>query len=223
MDEGSGARSAAIRAVQDVTPHRLRERLETRLAAAPPAPGEVAMASARHHAEDPPGAEAADIAGAVQQIFVGLRITRELIETDPWTGVDERPQAADLEIVAADVLLARGVARLAWTDVRHKAVAVVREFGQDQADRLAGEDHPDRRNLEASILDLAIVAGAASAGVEPDPAAMRGIPYGPGIEAGRMPPVMTVLEGTVLEAAAEVGPRIRGHEDGLRSGAGDTD
>lgn len=223
MDEGSRARSAAIRAIQDVTPDRLRERLETRLAAAPPAPGEVTIASARHHGTDGPGANAPALAGAVQQIFVGLRITRELIEMDPWRDHDGRPNDADLEIVAADVLVARGVSRLASTAAAETAVQVVREFGQDQADRLDERSSGTRRHLEASVLELAIVAGAASSGVPPEGAIRRSIPAGPGIEAGRMPPTVSIVEGTALEPVADIGPRIGLPEDGLRSGASDTD
>lgn len=223
MDEGISARSAAIRAVQDVTPDRLRERIEARLEAAPPAPGDVAIASARHHGEDPPDGTAADVAGAVQQIFVGLRITRELIETDPWRDLDTRPNEADLEIVAADVLLARGVSRLSSTEAANTAVQVVREFGQDQAERLEGRAVGSQRSLEASVLELAVVAGAASSGFEPEPAVRRTVPQGPGIEAGRMPPTSAILEGTALESVAEVGPRARPSDDPLPSGASDTD
>lgn len=223
MDEGSRARSEAIRAMQDVTPDRLRERIEARLAAAPAAPGEVTIASARYHGADVTEGTVMDLAGAVQQIFVGLRITRELIETNPWHELDNRPSDADLEIVAADVLIARGVSRLASTAAAETAVEVVRTFGQEQAERLEHGRVSEERSLEATILELAVVAGAASSGVTPEASVRRTVPRGPGVEPGRMPPTVTVLEGTVLEPVAEVGPRAGVADDGLRSGASDTD
>lgn len=80
-------------------------------------------------------------------------------------------QTADLAIVAADVLVARGFSLLAATAAADTAVETVRSFGRDQTRR----DDSDAdaaaldANLERDVLDLAVEAGAIAAGVSPDP------------------------------------------------------
>ncbi|MFB6312205.1 MAG: hypothetical protein ABEH64_13610, partial [Salinirussus sp.] len=76
---------------------------------------------------------------------------------------------ADLEILAADVMVARGFYLLARTDAAGDAVGVVRSFGRDQTARRETGDPAIDRNLEADVLELAVVAGATVAGVEVPP------------------------------------------------------
>lgn len=74
-------------------------------------------------------------------------------------------RAANLAVLAADVLVARGVSLLARTDAVRTAVGVIRRFGRNRVGREAGPV-PDR-SLEADVFELAVVAGATV--VHPEP------------------------------------------------------
>ncbi|ELY90395.1 hypothetical protein C483_12823 [Natrialba hulunbeirensis JCM 10989] len=82
-------------------------------------------------------------AAGVQLIYEGLRLTRTLAHEEPWerpTTADEvsdgmDPATADLAILAADILVARGFYLLAHTDAAEKAVQTVQAFGHDQTRR----------------------------------------------------------------------------------------
>jgi hypothetical protein len=82
---------------------------------------------------------------------------------------------ADLDVVAADVLVARGFYLLARTDAADRAVDVVRAFGRDQ--RLGRREGADvdalDRNLEADVFALAVVAGMTAVGATPSPAVLE--------------------------------------------------
>jgi hypothetical protein len=185
MDEAAAVRRAARHAVEDVEPEPLRERIESHLESASMVPGVLTLLCVRAFddgtntfAVDPAGDLAdpvAERAAGVQLIYDGLRLTRDLAHEEPWAGVqradsDDRAEAlraaddADLAILAADVLVARGFYLLARTEAAGAAVGVVRAFGRDQTvRRRTGEDGLDR-NLEADVLELAAVAGATVAG-----------------------------------------------------------
>ncbi|NGM68596.1 hypothetical protein G6M89_06160 [Natronolimnobius sp. AArcel1] len=127
-------------------------------------------------------------AAGVQLIYEGLRLTRTLAHTEPWleaASAAETPATAgaegttpvaphadtdgDLEILAADILVARGFYLLARTDAAETAVETVQSFGRDQTHRHDGtatgkadgtaSDTIDA-NLERDILALAVETGA---------------------------------------------------------------
>ncbi|UTF53859.1 DUF7114 family protein [Natronosalvus rutilus] len=110
-------------------------------------------------------------AAGVQLIYEGLRLTRALAHDEPWaeTTGDTR---ADLEILAADILVARGFYLLARTDAADTAVRTVRRFGRDQTTR-ADADETDAAaldaNLEQDVLELAVRTGATAADADPTP------------------------------------------------------
>jgi len=170
MDEAAQARAAARETLQDVTPRRLRERLEARLAEAELAPGVLTLLAARATGREAGRATLDRSAAGVQLIYEGLHLTRTLARDPPWQR-DERDGdgAADIDVLAADVLVARGFYLLASTEAADKAVETVRSFGRDEANREAGR--PDRsladRTLEADVFELAIVAGVSAVGVAP--------------------------------------------------------
>jgi hypothetical protein len=172
MDDAVRARDAAREALDDIEPDRLRDALEGRLADASMTPGVLALLSAR--ALDP-GADLedeVDRAAGVQLIYEGLRLTRSLAHEEPWAANPGNDIEADLDIVAADVLVSRGFYLLARTEAADRAVETVRAFGRDQTRR----DDPDEdgdaldRNLEASVFALAVVAGTTAVGGDPPPA-----------------------------------------------------
>ncbi len=108
-------------------------------------------------------------AAGVQLIYEGLRLTRSLAHEEPWAGSNETADEADLAILAADILVARGFYLLARTDAADKAVRTVQAFGRDQTRRNDGSDDPPSidANLERDTLELAVLAGAAAVGETP--------------------------------------------------------
>jgi hypothetical protein len=168
MDDVARARAAAREAVSDITPPRLRTLIDDRLADATVTPGVLTLASARATGE--PGGDELDrrVAG-VQLIYDGLSLTRTLARAPPW---EERPTVtADMEVLVADVLVGRGFYLLARTEAAGKAVETVRAFGHDET---IAETAPDAAAgaLETDVFELAVVAGASAAGVDP-PAGTR--------------------------------------------------
>ena len=175
MEEAAAVRRAAIASVDDVEPVRLREDLRAVIDGGSMVPGVLTVLTARAGGTDADGAEApgdgapvpegvAERAAGVQLIYDGLRLTRRLSQEEPWRDGDR--QTADMSVLAADVLVARGFYLLARTEAAGAAVEVVRAFGRDQTDRRT-ENRPELdANLEADVLELAVVAGAATAGTE---------------------------------------------------------
>jgi hypothetical protein len=82
-------------------------------------------------------------AAGVQLIYDGLRVTRTLAAEEPWDDPNRDRTEADMAILAADVLVARGFHLLARTECAARAVGTVRRFGRDQAQQRAGSDGSD--------------------------------------------------------------------------------
>ncbi|SDK46988.1 DUF7114 family protein [Natronorubrum texcoconense] len=199
MEKADSCRRAAYDAVADVEPPELHDYIEASLAEASMVPGVLTIESAAATATDghsvleadaPPsenGAEYSDElddtsgvatqAAGVQLIYEGLRLTRVLAHDEPWIengAGGESAETGDLEILAADILVARGFYLLARTDAAGKAVRTVQAFGRDQSRRTmgdGGETDPATidANLERDILELAVLTGAAAVGETPSP------------------------------------------------------
>ena len=180
MDDAVRVREAACEAVDDIDPDRLREVLLERLSDAPMTPAVLTLVSARapETGVDTDTDGIAERAAGVQLIYEGLRLTRSLAWAEPWTettnvGVEDID--ADLDVLAADVLVSRGFYLLARTDAAGRAVDVVRAFGRDQTlARGEGADTPGLdRNLEADVFALALAVGMTAVGATPSPAAVE--------------------------------------------------
>ncbi len=184
MDEAAAVRRAALEAVDDVDPDRLFERIEQRVEGGSMAPGALTLCSAAA-VEEAVGTDGiGDRAAGVQLIYEGLRLTRSLAHAEPWAGhsrlddwsastvaaarsgdgKEQAAAAADLDVLVADILVARGFYLLARTEAAEAAVAVVRSFGQDQTVRRETDDPTLDGNLEADVFELAVVAGTTAAG-----------------------------------------------------------
>jgi len=168
MEEVAAVRRAALDATADVEPAPLRERIATHLDDGSMVPGVLTILAARAASDGALGPVAdsdgtlvepvANRAAGVQLIYEGLRLTRQLSQEVPWTSGDK--DGGDLAILVADVLVSRGFYLLARSEAADAAVATVRAFGRDQS---LGQETDDRsldRNLEADVLELAVVAGA---------------------------------------------------------------
>lgn len=177
MEDTAAVRRAALDTFDDVEPVRLRDRIEARLRSADLAPGLLTVESARA-ARDGAFDGVVDRAAAVQGVYEGLRLTRSLAHADPWggdavaNGVGGAPtdrDEADLAVLVADILVARGFHVLARTEVASRAVGVIQTFGSDQTVRRQTGDAALDRNLEADILELSIRTGITGVGASPGP------------------------------------------------------
>ncbi len=94
----------------------------------------------------------------VQLGYEGLCLTRELIDDESWLDSHQSTDA-DLDVLAAEVLVARGFNILAETNTVTDAVDIVRTFGRNRAHERDGSDKTDP-SLEADIVSLAVTTGA---------------------------------------------------------------
>jgi len=223
MEEADRTRVAAREAVRDVEPPDLRAAIADRLGGGSAVPGVLTILSARAATGHADGEALERRAAGVQLIYEGLSLTRELVDAEPWRGdVGDAERPADLEVLAADVLVARGFRLLARTGAADAAVRTVREFGRERTDARAGRE-PTAQSLEASVFDLAAVAGATAAGSE-TPLALR--QYLVGLAASRGDPPLAAAEDVLPEAVLDVMGRVTGPpaadpEDALRPSATD--
>ncbi|RLM59854.1 hypothetical protein DVK02_03760 [Halobellus sp. Atlit-31R] len=232
MDDAVRVRDAAHEAVDDIEPDRLREVLFDRLSSAPMTPAVLALVSAR---APETGVETdtdglAERAAGVQLIYEGLRLTRSLAHNEPWTRTDESDLSgdidADLDVLAADVLVSRGFYLLARTDAAGRAVDVVRAFGRDQTLRQGEGADVDvlDRNLEADVFALAVVTGLTAAGETPPPALLdyvselaRECDLG-----GELQPADVALSESAIERIASLSAVGGGSDDRVPSSATDS-
>ena len=218
MDAAVRARTAARETIEDIEPPRLRTVLHERLAAASMAPGVLVLESALGREPSLASEAVIDRGVGVQLIYEGLHLTRSLAHNEPWTTVDEGEIDADLEILAADILVSRGFYLLARTEVSDAAVETVRAFGRDQTHQQEPDADSKTRdkNLEADIFVLAVRAGVTAVGGEPSDSLVGFV-----AETARsyetLPPATTVVTDAVRKRLAEGG----GGDDPVASSIGD--
>ena len=159
MDEIAHARAAFRDGIGDIEPDALRFRLERVLESASMTPGALTVISAAALDESADYDIASRRGAGVQMSYEGLRLSRELIHTDPWSNGDR--SEGNLNAIAAEVLVARGFEYLAHTGVALDIVDAVRHFGRDQTLRETTDDTEslDTR-LEAEFIRIAVLAGS---------------------------------------------------------------
>lgn len=164
MEEAAAVRQAAVETVRDVVPDPLQDRIVGFIDDGSMIPGTVTVLAAESFGGDEAAVDGLlERAVGVQLIYDGLRLTRELVHGDPWARGEKSD--ADMGILAADVMVARGFYLLARSDSAECAVEVVRAFGRDQTEyRERGESSLDS-HLERDVLELAVLAGATAVGV----------------------------------------------------------
>lgn len=206
MEEADRARTAARDAVRDVEPSDLQRAMVERLSDCSAVPGALVFFAAdatSGHTDD----GLAERAAGVLLVYEGLALTRELVAAVPWTADgDDADTPADLDVLAADVLVAKGFRLLARTEAADAAVRTVREFGRERTDIQAGRES-STRSLEASVFDLAVVAGA-SASTTDVPLSLRQYAVGLADSWGERP--LGAPEDVLPEHPAEVMARVAG-------------
>jgi len=213
MEEAAAVRRAALAAVDDVDPARLRDRIEDRIEAASMTPGVCTLVSASATGCEHDRDGISERAAGVQLIYEGLRLTRTLAHDDPWLDGDR--DAADLDVLIADILVSRGFYLLARTEAADAAVEVVRAFGTDQTVRRETEDDSLDRNLEADVLELAVVAGVTAAGAHPTPRLRE---YTNDLVNDALPAV-DIFGDDVIETLASLAATDATANDGVRTSA----
>lgn len=168
MERADSCRRAARDAVSDVEPAQLHEYVEATLAEASMVPAVFSLETASELGSRSDLAELTHQAAGVQLIYEGLRLTRTLARTEPWEGHEGDDEiSGDLEILAADILVARGFYLLARTDAAGKAVRTVQEFGRAETRHTESEEPSTMPILERNVLELAALTGASAAGETP--------------------------------------------------------
>ncbi|SEP23237.1 hypothetical protein SAMN04487948_12440 [Halogranum amylolyticum] len=206
MEDAVRVRDAAREALVDIEPTQLHEALDDRLVDASMSPGVLVLTSAR--ALDP-GVDLdgiAERAAGVQLIYEGLRLTRTLAQDEPWVGEADNDIDADLDILAADVLVSRGFYLLARTEAADRAVETVRAFGRDQTRQMTAQRpaEGDDRNLEADVFELAVVAGTTAVGTEAPSALLEFVASLAHEHDGDLPPATVALPETTAEQIASL-------------------
>jgi len=198
MEEVAAVRQAALSGVDDIEPDRLRDRITDRLEDASFAPGVLTLLTTAvvRESGDPAGNDPERAAG-VQLIYEGLTLTRRLAHEEPWDSGDR--DAADLDILIADILVSRGFYLLARTEAAGEAVDVARAFGQDQTTLRATGDQSLDGELERDICELAVVAGATAGGHRPT-ARLRS--FAADLAEDGLPDTDTLLDDEVVDALA---------------------
>ena len=168
MDVVSRVRAASCRAVDEVEPTGLREIITNQIESDSPTFGLttiVVSEEVRHTNEGPITVDSK--AAGVQLIYEGLRLTQDLVRENRWKN-NEQKLITDMDLLAADVMVARGFYLLSHTKAASKAVETIREFGiaeTEWSDSPIGT--PTRRmSLERNIFELAIIAGFVSSDSE---------------------------------------------------------
>ncbi len=168
MDAVSRVRAASCRAVDEVEPTGLREIITGQIESDSSTFGLatiVVSEEVRHTDEESIIVDSK--AAGVQLIYEGLRLTQDLVRENRWKN-NEQKLITDMDLLAADVMVARGFYLLSHTKAAPKAVETIRAFGITEAewsDTPIGT--PTRRmNLERNIFELAIIAGFGSSSSE---------------------------------------------------------
>lgn len=154
-------------AITDVNPLPFRDFIEQRLQRSMKAPGLLTHLAAQVSDRDAVPEELDRRIVGVQYIYEGLRLTRTLSRCPPW--YDEPGRDANLEILAAEVLVAKGFSLIVWTEAMPTAVELLRTFGRDETNGRVerGDSVLTHRGLETDVFQLSIVAGVTATGADP--------------------------------------------------------
>jgi hypothetical protein len=214
MEQVVQARSAVREAISDITPDQLRRTMTAHIQTASMIPGVLALLSAAVVSGETEDRNVSNRAAGVQLIYDGLRLTRALVDDEPWAEAAGDVED-DLDILAADVLVARGFHLLSHTEAADTAVETVREFGAEQTERRSGAS--TARTLEENVFELAVIAGATATGRE-TPLSLRQYVVGLARSHGDppLPPAPEGLPDGIEEAMARVG-RQAASEEAMRT------
>lgn len=188
--------SEALRcSIADIEPRSFNEHLHGLLDDRPLTPACATLATGRAIDSTADAARLAELGAGVQLVYEGLRQTRRLIAEASWLNHDRTTQA-DIDVLAAEVLVARGFNVLADTGTVTDAVALMHRFGQQRAYERAGSDAHGFATLEADIIELAVDTGAdAVLSTVPPPVSSVGADLADRLDTDPMPAPEQALDG----------------------------
>ena len=218
MDDAAAVRRVVAETIGTVEPEALQDTLLAALDEYSPVPGALVLATAQAIDGGVDLEAIGDRVAGVQLVYAGLAVTRQLARDPPWA--DGGTDAANMDVLAADILVARGAYLLAGTEASDAAVEVIRAFGRDQTSR-EGDPSPDH-DLEADVFELAAVAGATAVGPGAPPRLVEwATGLATGIEADGMPESATVLAADPPTGPMPVADDRRATDDGRVTSSGD--
>jgi hypothetical protein len=158
MEAVSSLDEVICRSVDEVEPGSFRERLLGVASGTSRTPGVLAIKTAKA-LEPSVDLESSAARGAgVQLSYTGLELTRSILRRRRWEDSDTEEYYHDL--LAAEILVSRGLYYLSGTGVRQQAVEIVQKFGRTQTEGgELGTRHADEP-LEVDVIRLAVDAGA---------------------------------------------------------------
>ena len=203
MEQAELARRGAREAVSDIEPPRLAARIDAVLGAASMAPGALVCLVAQSADAAVSNEAVSERAAGVQLIYEGLRLTRTLSHEEPWVDSEDHTDA-NLDVLAADILVSRGFYLLAMTDAAGKAVETIRAFGRDQTHRreLDADQRALDSNLEGDIITLAGVAGESAVDTPVSSGVRDAVSAVAAGVAGPFPDAEELFQGTALVRGA---------------------
>lgn len=153
-------------AVSDVVPTPFHNRVDRQLQCSAMIAGQLTRLAARALDGDVHPEDLDRRVVAVQLIYEGLKLTRTLARVPPWE--DDHASDGDIDVLVADVLVARGFALLARTEAAPEAVETIRGLARDETNRTLERSDSDvtDRALEADVFELSIVAGVTATGAD---------------------------------------------------------
>ena len=159
MDATASVRDSLFDSVSHVEPGPFRRELESILTEASTTPGVLTVRTAEVIGRPIEQEELYHRAAGVVISYEGLRLTRDLIRDDPWATRNDN-KTENLRLLAAEVLVARGLYRLAPTGVAYDAVQIARRFGRNQTNEQVPDAVPSEPTLEFDSIRLAVRTGA---------------------------------------------------------------
>tara|TARA_B110000263_G_C15196510_1_gene458594 strand:- start:9 stop:659 length:651 start_codon:yes stop_codon:yes gene_type:complete len=153
---------SSCNAVSKVEPSQLKELILNRIDQKPSIFGLITTIIANENAEssDELNQSIDEKAAGVQLIYEGLKLTQELVRDEGWKHEENKLQA-DLELLAADVMVSRGFNLLSHTPAAKKAVETIRSFGQTESIFSNGleKNSSSEESLEKDLFELSIITG----------------------------------------------------------------
>tara|TARA_A100001037_G_scaffold184285_1_gene165167 strand:- start:23493 stop:24131 length:639 start_codon:yes stop_codon:yes gene_type:complete len=169
MDAISRVRAASHKSIDDVFPLQLREIITNQINGESPKFGLATIIISEEVASSNEEVSAVNRkAAGVQLIYEGLRLTQDLVRGNRWKE-EEQKLNTDMDLLAADVMVAKGFHLLSHTKAANKAVETIRSFGIEETQHNSSSKHkssPSHMGLERDIFELAIIAGYISPEIE---------------------------------------------------------
>lgn len=192
---------ALRRSLADIEPRSFNEHLRELLTDRPLTPAATTVVTGRAIDATADLDRLADLGVGVQLGYEGLRLTRDLIGGRSW--LDQHHAAdEDIDVLAAEVLVARGFNLLAGTGTVSNAVEIVRRFGQRSALESDTDTKATYPSLESDTIELAVETGADFVlSTVPPPIRSVGVDLAERLNRDPMPAPETVLEDFEDEVA----------------------